>query len=126
MSMGAPVLESARPDTFEPLNSEPVPADRQDDWSPISPIPNDVGEPPRPFLEKLVRGARLAGLWLYRDEAGHPQCYIARYNRLNADGSPKLDPRGRQEKEFRPLTFCQGPSGKQEWRVKNLPLPRPL
>ena len=56
-----------------------------------------------------------AAVWPYRDANGGRLCFIGRYN--EADG----------EKEFRPRTWCKNrETGREEWRWKNAPPPRPL
>ena len=107
-------------DRFEPLSDEEREqggptgggsAKDGDDWDPIFPIPDIV---PAPGMRHWILGDP-AGVWLYRDANGGRLCFIGRYNK--ADG----------EKEFRPRTWCKNrKTGKEEWRWKNVPDPRPL
>ena len=54
-------------------------------------------------------------------------CGIYRFNKLNEDGSPKLNALGKPEKEFCPLTWCHTPDGaRKAWAWTGLPTPRPL
>ena len=54
-------------------------------------------------------------VWIYRDKNGGRVCFIGRYNKADGD------------KEFRPRTWWQNrKTGKEEWRWKNVPDPRPL
>src|SRR3954451_3683937 len=105
------MLESAARDPFEPLDigdAQPPPA-AQDAWVPITPIPDDAGEPPPAWVSTLVPSSRHVACWTYCDQDGRRLAYVARFILLNGDGTPKLDEHGRQEKDFRPITFCAGP-----------------
>jgi hypothetical protein len=82
-----------------------------DDWEIISPIPDLV---PALSMRHWTLGDPVA-VWIYRDKSGSRVCFIGRYNK--ADG----------EKEFRPNTWRRNrETGKEEWRWKNVPDPRPL
>jgi putative DNA primase/helicase len=84
---------------------------RDDVWDPIIPVPDTV---PDPDMHHQVLG-KPAQLWPYRDENGGRICFIVRYNKANGG------------KEFRPKTWCRNrETGREEWRWKNVPDPRPL
>ena len=86
-------------------------AQDDDDWELISPVPDLV---PAPSMRHWILGDAVA-VWIYRDKSGGRVCFIGRYNK--ADG----------EKEFRPRTWRRNrETGKEEWRWKNVPDPRPL
>jgi putative DNA primase/helicase len=78
-------------------------------WRAILPVPDDApGEFPQHRLGKP------AWRWVYRDAIGQRLFVVARFDR----------PNGR--KEILPLTYCEGPGGKREWRWQVPPEPRPL
>ena len=82
-----------------------------DDWDPIVPIPDTV---PAPDMRHWILGDPVA-VWLYRDKNGGRVCFIGRYNKADGD------------KEFWPRTWWKNrETGKEEWRWKNVPPPRPL
>ena len=84
---------------------------KDDDWDLIVPVPAAV---PDPDMHHWILGKPTAS-WLYSDAKGGRVCFIGRYNK--ADG----------EKEFRPNTWRRNrETGKEEWRWKNVPDPRPL
>ena len=109
-------------DRFRPLSDDErehsIPTDgptgkgeKDDGWDPISPVPDAV---PNPDMHHWSLGGPAAS-WLYRDVNGGGLCFIGRYN--TADG----------KKEFRPWTWCKNrETGREEWRCKNVPDPRPL
>jgi hypothetical protein len=73
------------------------------------PVPDDVSVafPPHPF-------GKPASWWIYRDAIGRLLLAVARFDKPDAD------------KEVLPLTYCEGPGGKREWRWQGPPGPRPL
>lgn len=81
-------------------------------WRPIIPIPADA-----PAVETqwthYVRGTP-KGSWTYLDAAGRPLFHVVRFE-TSAGG-----------KEILPITFCEGPGGKREYRYLGVPTPRPL
>jgi len=79
------------------------------EWMPILPVPADAPRAVPPH-----RLGRPTMKWAYRDAAGRLLSLVCRFD--PADGG----------KEILPLTFCQGPEGRLEWRWKGLPAPRPL
>lgn len=85
---------------------------RVDDWRPIVPVPANAPDAP---LHAYVGGQalRYVAMYTYRGADGLTLGYIGRIN--VAEG-----------KQFRPLTYCNGPGGRQEWRPKNWDAPRPL
>ena len=81
-------------------------------WRAISPIPEDAPAPPAAH----PKHGKPSVQWVYRNASGKPMCYVCRF-----------DPRGDGErKQFAPLTYCEGPRGRREWRWQALPDPRPL
>src|ERR1700722_10057364 len=106
-------------DRFRPLSDverdtgEPAGGSAKDDdgWELISPIPDLV---PAPSMRHWILGDAVA-VWIYRDKSGGRVCFIGRYNQ--PDGN----------KEFWPRTWWKNrETGKEEWRWKNVPYPRPL
>ena len=103
---------------FAPLSADEVeqavaPKKGKTDKIPIVPVPDDA--PPCEF--KIPgRGGAPKTMWAYRDEEGRLLGYDARFEHVE-DGETK--------KDVLPVTFCQL-DGKQGWRSKALPSPRPL
>ncbi|HLO75020.1 MAG TPA: DUF927 domain-containing protein [Magnetospirillum sp.] len=98
-------------DPFRPLDEAEATsaAEPHTDWRPIFPVPDEVrGNIPPHSLGKP------AAFWVYRNRTGQRLCVICRFDL--ADG----------RKEFLPLTYCEHPDGRCEWRWKGLPKPRPL
>jgi putative DNA primase/helicase len=86
-------------------------AKADDGWDPIVPVPNAA---PDPDMWHSALGAPAAS-WIYRDAMGRRIGFIARFNKANGG------------KEFRPRTWCKNRgTGREEWRWKNVPDPRPL
>jgi hypothetical protein len=84
---------------------------KDDEWDLIVPIPDAV---PAPGMRHWILGDPVA-VWVYRDKNHDRLCFVGRYNK--ADG----------EKEFWPRTWRKNrETGKEEWRWKNVPDPRPL
>jgi uncharacterized protein (DUF927 family) len=79
-------------------------------WQPILPVPGDA---PAPDFRHFKDGMP-SKTWTYHDGAGKVLGHVARFD--HADGS----------KDIRPMTFCVGPDGKQEWRWQAFAAPRPL
>jgi putative DNA primase/helicase len=103
----APLSDHER-DTGAPAGRE---AKADDGWDPIVPVPDAA---PDPDMRHPTLGAPAAS-WLYRDAMGGRIGFIARYNKANGG------------KEFRPRTWCKNvETGREEWRWKNVPDPRPL
>lgn len=80
------------------------------DWTPILPVPESAGEPPRAHV---VRGAP-ERRWDYRDAAGRLLGCVYRF--VTSDGG----------KEVLPCTYCEHPNGAREWRWISFRDPRPL
>ena len=107
-------------DRFQPLSEDereqartgPAGGSAKDDgWDPIVPVPDTI---PDPDMHHWILGNPVA-VWPYRDASGGRVCFIGRYNKADGD------------KEFRPRTWCKNrETGKEEWRWKNVPDPRPL
>jgi hypothetical protein len=91
-----------------PLAREP------DEWRPLLPVPADAPKPDFTARHLCPVGYTFGSRWKYPDAQGHLLGYVARYN-----GSA-------DKKQFRPVTFCEGPDGRREWRPKGFPDPRPL
>lgn len=83
-----------------------------EEWQPILPAPPDAPEPP---LYSYIDGRAVpyASIYTYRNIEGLTLGYIGR---VEVAGG----------KQFRPLTYCNGPDGRREWRPKGWPTPRPL
>src|SRR6185437_10623059 len=78
-------------------------------WRAVLPVPDDAPrELPRHRLGKPARW------WVYRGAAGGRLFVVARFDKPDGD------------KEVLPLTYCEGPEGKREWRWQAPPEPRPL
>lgn len=79
------------------------------DWTPITPVPDEA---PRTLPPHSL--GKPSAKWPYRDPAGKLLFIVCRFDLV--DGG----------KSILPLTFCQHPDGRREWRWKGLPTPRPL
>lgn len=53
-------------------------------------------------------------IWYYKNDKGHPMCLVCRFDL----------PGGK--KQVWPYTYCINDQGREEWRWKGLPVPRPL
>ena len=83
------------------------------------PVPDEAPKLTKITIEKhCPTGYVFTSGWCYHDQDGHRLLYMARYDRP-ANGQHTT-------KQFKPLTYCDGPDGRSEWRCKNLPLPRPI
>ena len=99
---------------FAPLPDEmaaavTTPAAPVPEWTPIVPVPDDV----RGTIPPHRRG-KPAAYWVYRDGNGQRLCVVCRFDHM--DGG----------KDILPLSYCEGPDGRREWRWQGLPTPRPL
>lgn len=94
-------------------------AEKGDGWIAILPVPADAPPITKATLDGPAKpGFALTKVWRYLDAGGELLGMVARYDRpANGDAA---------EKDIRPWTYCQGPTGHAEWRCKALPLPRPL
>ena len=79
-----------------------------DPWSALMPIPEDA---PRSLPSHPL--GKPSAVWAYRDADGRLLCLACRFEKPGGG------------KEVLPLTFCQGPGGRTEWRWKAPPAPRP-
>lgn len=98
--------------------STPRPARKkvESDWKPIFPVPADAPPKPTHFTRKekdRTAQYEIKSFWAYKDNEGNLLGYATRFE----------GPRG---KETPPLTFCEGPEGRREWRFLSFPAPRPL
>lgn len=90
--------------------TSPPTVKRGDEWKPILPVPKDAAR----RMPWHPEHGRPSGRWPYRDAEGQLLGLTCRFNR--ADGG----------KVVLPLTFCEGPDGRREWRWQSFPPPRPL
>jgi putative DNA primase/helicase len=89
---------------------EPPGADRVTSiWRAIMPVPNNV-----PGAFPPHRLGKPDSWWVYMETTRRRLFEVARFDKQNGD------------KEVLPLTFCEGPDGKREWRWQAPPAPRPL
>jgi putative DNA primase/helicase len=95
-----------------------TPAEREGErWRVLLPVPDGAAAPPdRRSIKINDKWERLTFTkrWAYRDEHGQLLGYVVRFKK--PDGT----------KDIAPQTFCRSESGKQEWKWKSWPLPRPL
>lgn len=80
------------------------------EFRPIVPVPEDA---PEPNFEHPKFGKPEA-VYVYRGAAGERLGYVLRF------------PKGADMPKGLPLTFCESPEGKLEWRHKAFGIPRPL
>ena len=80
-----------------------------DNWRPILPVPEDA---PRQIPSHKL--GKPSASWPYRDAAGRLLGLAVRFDLPDDD------------KDVLPLTFCEGPDGRREWRWKAFPVPRLL
>jgi putative DNA primase/helicase len=78
-------------------------------WRAITPVPENG-----PRSVPSHRLGKPSHHWAYRDAAGRLLFIVYRFDKANG------------EKELLPLTYCEGPGGKREWRWQAPPEPRPL
>ncbi|MDB6135046.1 MAG: hypothetical protein JWM59_3289 [Verrucomicrobiales bacterium] len=83
------------------------------DWTPIIPVPDTAPEPPAWLSVHKEHGPAVAS-WQYRTQDKSLIGYMIRFNREDS------------RKDYRPVTWCEGPDGKQEWRAQAFREPRPL
>ncbi len=89
---------------LRPIKPEP----ERDPWTCIVPVPDDAFP-----LEVKLGGREPKFTWTFRDAAGQALGVECRW--LTETG-----------KDIRFATWCRHESGKEEWRLKHLPSPRPL
>lgn len=84
---------------------------RQDEpeWRPMLPVPDSAPAPT--FTHASGKPSRK---WAYLDARGRVMFYRVRFD--HAGGG----------KDVKPHTYCEGPSGRREWRWQDVPKPRPL
>ena len=83
-----------------------------DEWHPVVPVPLDAPTLTNSALTRWASpGYSFTAGWRYNDAAGALLGFVVRYDRPT-DGS-------RADKEVVPITFCQGPGGRCEWRKKS-------
>jgi putative DNA primase/helicase len=81
----------------------------EDAWLALLPIPEDAPPPPA----RHVKLGTPSATWKYLDPEGQTLCLVLRFEQAEGD------------KEFRPLTYCEGAGGKRAWRWQGPPDPRP-
>jgi hypothetical protein len=84
-------------------------AARASEWIALTPVPADAPPPPASHPKR----GRPSFMWAYRDGASALLGCVARFD----------PPSG---KVVLPLTYCEGPGGRREWRWLSWPTPRPL
>jgi len=101
------------PGWFDPLPRGTRPRGRSgengDDQQPLIPVPAHAPEAIPPH-----RLGSPGAVWTYRDAAGRILMKVARFDRADGD------------KVILPLTFWRHRDGRDGWRWKALPQPRPL
>ncbi|MCC7168320.1 MAG: hypothetical protein IT565_12195, partial [Rhodospirillales bacterium] len=101
-------------DPFAPLAGASGAAPRRanrDDWVPLLPVPPKAPPPP----EAHPKRGKPTASWEYRSPRGELLGLVCRFDRTEGG------------KEILPLTFCENRGrGRQEWRWKGFPEPRPL
>lgn len=90
--------------------ASPKPHAKRKAWTLILPVPEDA---PRQIPAHPLHG-KPSARWLYKDAQGRLLGLVCRFD--HEDGS----------KDFAPLTYCQGPDGRREWRWQGFSEPRPL
>ena len=102
MANPAQMFAPLRPDEVSPS----IP--QVEKWKAILRVPKDV---PHAFPIHSLGAPSI--WWAYRDAAGNLMGFAVRFD----------PPAGKQ---ILPLTFCEGPNGRREWRWQGFPEPRPL
>jgi putative DNA primase/helicase len=105
-AMFAPLTDAERKAAPKPANSA---AKR-----PIVPVPADAP----PFAFRHPRLGEPSKSWPYHDAEGRLVGYVCRWDFTDAEGAPS--------KEILPVTYCSLGNGRQGWRSKGMPAPRPL
>ncbi len=101
--------------TTDNLAAPPMP----DAWQPILPVPAHAPGLPMDLIKRLTpSGHEVSRKWRYSDPDGLLLGYVVRFDQT-ANGLLAA-------KQFKPFTFCSGPSGRSEWRCQGFPDPRPL
>jgi 5S rRNA maturation endonuclease (ribonuclease M5) len=91
----------------------------QDDWTPITPVPADLPPLSTNVISRYAKhGFSFSTGWRYLDAKGQLLGCVVRYDKP-ANGHPA-------SKDVCPFTFCRGPGGATEWRMKGWDAPRPL
>lgn len=112
-------MHAALDDAFAPLDdaafSPPPSADGVEEWRPILPVPPDAPNLTFALMKRFQpKGYSFSAGWLYQDAEGRSLGSTMRFDGAAGD------------KQVLPLTFCEGPNGRREWRRKSFPDPRPL
>jgi hypothetical protein len=111
-------LADKHDEAFAPIPANDVAAlrsapeqSREDAWSPIIPIPDSAFG----AFDAQVRlhGELPLKTWTFRDAEGLPLGVECRW--ISAEG-----------KEVRFATWCRHEDGREQWRLKHLPSPRPI
>ena len=110
VKLGAPGPRLTEQPDVAPKPRKPAPTEREPE------IPPEGTEPPS--------FAGSSGHWCYHTADGRPWFFIVRHNEkaLDPQGKPKLDPLGKPQKRFNPLTWAPADG----WQSKAWPAPRPL
>jgi len=81
----------------------------EETWLPILPVPADAPQLTTAIINRFApEGFAFTSGWRYPDAEGRLLGCAVRYDRP-ANGKPA-------DKQVKPFTFCERPSGKREWR----------
>jgi hypothetical protein len=113
-SIFAPRVLNAAPDRPQGADQSARNTEREDEWAPLLPVPEDA-PPPTLTLRGHTRARNVtytgcegpdAPVYVYRDSQGRLLGYVERI------------PRPGGAKEFRPHTFGELKDGRREWRAR--------
>ena len=89
--------------------------DDEESWAVVLPVPEGRGS----YCPCDRRGKKADKVWRYCDPAGRLLGLVARWDLL-PDGAE------RKRKRILPFAWCRDALGREEWRSKHFPVPRPL
>jgi len=103
---------AAAPVALKPVQTPAPAVDDGPKWKPIHPVPSDAPDY-RTQWGHFARGVP-SRHWEYRDGEGALLGVVCRFDK--SDGG----------KDVQPLSFCEGPKGRREWRYIAFAEPRPM